>query len=378
MEPTVDACPGVLTLHQARDGHVARLRLPGGYVTRRQWVAVASLARDFGDGSLDLTSRGNVQVRGLAPEAAPALSARATLAGLLPSSVHDRSRNITASPLSGLGGRPPLRRLVRALDDAIVADPALAALPGRFLFAVDDGTGGASLARCDIGLMRAGRQVEMIIDGRRSGVRVPMSAAVFAATAAAQAAVAAGVGTRVWRIRDLPDKGATVAAAIGGRCGPPPADDDNRLSLGTGGTAGADVLVVAAPLGRLSTDQVALAGSLLRAGEVLRLTTAGRIVIPLGVRAALAVARLAGAGLLTDDSDTLSGVTACSGMACSRSVADVRALARPLPAWARTHWAGCARGCGVPPDAAAVVATGPESFLVGGRSMSLAMLAGAS
>ena len=139
----LDACPGILTLHPARDGHVARIRLPGGYVRRAQWAALAALAADFGDGCLDLTARGNVQLRGLQPTAAAELARRAAGAGLLPSGAHDRSRNITASPLSGLGGRRPLRRLVGALDAALIADPELAALPGRFLCAVDDGTGGA-------------------------------------------------------------------------------------------------------------------------------------------------------------------------------------------------------------------------------------------
>src|SRR5215470_383641 len=174
MPTTLDACPGVLTLYPARDGHVARIRLPGGYVSGRQWTALADLAGEFGDGGLDLTARGNVQLRGLSPGAAPGLARRATRAGLLPSGAHDRSRNITGSPLAGLGGRPPLRRLVRALDAAIVADAGLAALPGRFVFAVDDGSGGAGLAACDIGLRRAGRQVEMIIAGRLAGVRLPL------------------------------------------------------------------------------------------------------------------------------------------------------------------------------------------------------------
>jgi precorrin-3B synthase len=72
MPTTVDACPGVLTLHPARDGHVARIRLPGGYVSGRQWTALAGLAGEFGDGGLDLTARGNVQLRGLSPAAAAA------------------------------------------------------------------------------------------------------------------------------------------------------------------------------------------------------------------------------------------------------------------------------------------------------------------
>ena len=76
-----------------------------------------------------------------------------------------------ASPLSGLGGRPPLRPLVDALDAVLLRDAEFAALPGRFLFSLDDGTGGASLAACDVGLLLAGDAVELVIAGRLAGVR---------------------------------------------------------------------------------------------------------------------------------------------------------------------------------------------------------------
>jgi precorrin-3B synthase len=373
MQATVDACPGMLTLHPARDGDVARIRLPGGYVTSRQWSAIAALAREFGDGNVDITARGNAQVRGLRPGTAAAMASRAARAGLLPSGAHDRARNITASPLSGLGERPPLRGLVQALDAAIVADPKLAALPGRFVFAVDDGSGGAALARCDIGLRRTGRQAELFIAGRSAGVQLPIRAALRSAISAARAALVLGVGASIARIRDLPGGGTEVASAIGGAVGAAPPPDGGRLPLGAASVAERDVVVAGARLGRLTAAQMTLAGSLLHRADVLRLAAAGRIVIPLAVSPSTAAARLAGAGLLTTDEDTMSGVSACSGIACSRSVADVRALARPLPGHPLTHWAGCARGCGAPADADLIVATGPDNFLIGRQPVGVAI-----
>jgi precorrin-3B synthase len=388
--PVSDACPGILALHPARDGHVARIRLPGGYATGAQWAALAAMAAGFGDGHLDLTARGNVQIRGLAASAAAGLSRRAAQAGLLPSGAHDRSRNITASPLAGLGGRPPLVTLVRALDAAIVADRLLAALPGRFLFAADDGTGGAALGRSDIGLRLAGtqtgtaphaearraagagHQAELVVAGRLAGVRVPPGEVAAVLVTLARAAVTGGVGHAVSRVADLPGGGAGVAASAGGSLGPRVAAAEDRLPLGSCPAAGCPAVIVAARLGRLDGAQAGLIGELLEGAEVLRVAAAGRVVIPLAAgpeagAAAGALARLSSAGLLTSELDTLAGVTACSGTACHRAEVDVRALAQPLPGHHRTHWAACPRGCGRPPDADLVAAAGPGMFTVAGR-----------
>jgi precorrin-3B synthase len=400
----LDACPGLLTLHPARDGYVARIRLPGGYASGPRWRALAGLAATFADGCLDLTSRGNVQLRGLRAADGAALARRATTAGLLPSAAHDRARNITASPLAGLGGRAALRGLVSRLDAALLSDPGCAALPGRFLFAVDDGSGGAGLAGCDIGLRRCGEQVEVVVAGRRTGVRVPVGAGVPVAAAATRVAIARGVGASAARIADLPDGGESVAAAIGGALGAPAAAPDTRLPLGPAAQDATgphrtrpddETMVLAAPLGRLTVGQALLVTDLLRPREIVRVGLAGRLVIPLAPlagpaatgsvgtgsagtgsagtgsagtgSAGTAAARLAAAGLLVAEDDGRAGVTACSGAACRRSVADVRAVAAPVSGHPRTHWVGCARQCGRPPDAEAIIAVDASLFLAPGR-----------
>jgi precorrin-3B synthase len=451
VSPALDACPGVLTLHPARDGLVARIRLPGGYASAARWRALADLSRDFGDGCVDLTARGNVQLRGLRAADAEALAERTAAAGLMPSAQHDRARNITASPLAGLDGRPPLRSLVDALDAALLAGPEFAALPGRFLFALDDGTGGASLAACDIGLSYAavvpassclapagpasggpasgslapagpasggplsagaasagaawgrpaGDCFDLFIAGRHAGVCVPAAEAVAAVLAATRAALAAGVGDSVTRIAALADGGQSVAAAVGGALGAP-SRPDTRLPLGpalrpgagsgdshdrdrlgadsrpisvtimqdsypapTGGAGG--VVVVAARLGRLTGEQVEAIAGVVKPGEVVRVGVAGRLVVPLGGASGAALARLAAAGLIVSADDPMGDVTACSGTACHRSLADVRATAGPVPNYGKTHWAGCSRRCGCPPDAEPVVALDATRYRMPGE-----------
>lgn len=345
-----------------------------------RWQALARLARDLGDGHLDLTSRGNVQLRGIRDEAADELARRAAAAGLLPSVAHDRARNIMASPLAGLGGRPSLRLLVRRLDAVLLADPALAALPGRFLFSLDDGTGGSGLAGCDIGLRRVGEGVEVIVAGRRTGVHVRVRAAVTTAATAARAAVEAGVGSTAARIADLDAGGQAVAAAIGGRLGGPAGRSDTRLALGVaardpgppGGPSRELVTaVLAAPLGRLTSRQIELTAAALAGREAIRIGIAGRLVIPLDLTAAgldAVLAELARAGLIVSQGHELADVTACSGAACSRSLADVRAAAAPVPGHQRPHWSGCGRTCGLPPDAEPVIAADSRRYLIPGAA----------
>ncbi|HEY0000232.1 MAG TPA: sulfite reductase subunit beta, partial [Actinoplanes sp.] len=130
----VDACPGALRLHAAADGPLARVRLPGGMLSGAQLAVLGALARECGDGRLELTSRANVQLRALQGEDPTALAALLTQAGLLPSQTHETVRNIAAPPLAGA----LIRGLVQELDRALCADPELAALPGRFLFAIGE------------------------------------------------------------------------------------------------------------------------------------------------------------------------------------------------------------------------------------------------
>jgi precorrin-3B synthase len=364
---SADACPGILDLHEARDGHVARIRLPGGYVSAARLRTLAALAGRFGSGYVDLTARGNVQLRGIPAGQAGELARRAASAGLLPSAAHDRARNITASPLAGLAGHPGLRALVRALDRAVLADPGLAALTGRFLFSLDDGTGRAGLSGCDVGLRRHAGGTELILAGRLTGLRGPARQTLGRAIEAARAFLhQRGLAPGVMRLADLPGSGAPVAAVLGGTLGDRVPDVTIRLPLGRVPAAG-HVAVAAARLARLTVPQLTLLASLVRKGETARLAAAGRIVVPLAEPAGPVLPRLAAAGLLISDDESLSAVTACSGRSCARSLADVRSAATCVPGLAAVHCAGCSRRCGQPADAAAVVATSAGQFTLAGR-----------
>ncbi len=152
-----DRCPGVLRPWPAEDGALARIRVPGGRLSTSSLLALAAVAEEYGDARVHVTGRANLQLRGL-PLSEGALPEAVVTAieatGLLPSRAHDLARNVMTSPLTGLvGGLADLRPVTAALDARMLAEPALADLPGRFLFTLDDGRGDLADRHRDLGLV---------------------------------------------------------------------------------------------------------------------------------------------------------------------------------------------------------------------------------
>ena len=384
-----DACPGALQTHAAADGALARVRVPGGLLTGDRLRALAAAARELGDGALELTSRGNVQLRGLADGAGTELGERLAAAGLLPSAPHERVRNVLASALTGrVGGHLDVRPWVRALDAGICADPALTALPGRYLATLDDGRGDVAGLGGDVGLLAlSAAEVALTLAGTDSGLRVHPDHAVPVALAATRAFLdeRAAQGGTCWRLSELaggpervtsritlsssgrhrghvpsPRRVEPLPSLLGGASGPP------LVGTPVGTTRQDDglvALVAVVPLGRLAAEQADLLAGL---ADEVQLTPWRSVVVP-DLPDDSAAAELAAAGLVLDPGSAWSRVTACAGRpGCAKSLADVRADAAravaggALPAGgARQHWAGCERRCGRPRgEVVDVVATG--------------------
>lgn len=207
-----DRCPGVLRPWPAEDGLLVRLRLPGGRVGARALTDLAAVSGWYGDGRVHLTSRANLQVRGLPgdpadPARLPEHVVHALAAtGLLPSRRHDLSRNLMASPCTGrAGGRADLRPVVAELDRLLCALPALGELPGRFLFVLDDGRGDLVDRSCDLGLVALGPGHAQLRLGSRWGDVVALEEAAPALSRLALAFMAArGTGERAaWHVDEL-------------------------------------------------------------------------------------------------------------------------------------------------------------------------------
>ncbi len=354
-----DACPGALHLHQAADGALARIRLPGGMITPAQLESLAETAERFAAGILELTARGNLQVRGITDSAA--LAEAVAAAGLLPSPSHELVRNIVASPLSGrLGGRADVRPWVGELDHALQADPVLADLPGRFMFSIDDGTADVSGLAADVGVHVVDDDVALLLAGYDTGVRLDADEAVAAMiTVASRFAESRGTA---WRIREVNDRApllagfTPVSAAVPIPAPPRPPvgwieQDDGRVALGA-----------AVPLGVLSARQAQFVAAV----DAPVMITPWRSLLVGDLEEGLAdtsLRVLAPLGLVFDNTSPWLDVTACVGSpGCERSRADVRAeatrVAESGTVAGTVHYVGCERACGRPAVAEVLVATG--------------------
>lgn len=383
-----DRCPGVLKLHDALDGHLARVRLPGGRLTAAQLETLAAAAR-LGNGIVEITSRGNAQVRGLPGDCGADLADLLAANGLLPSIDHERARNVLASPVAG---RHPdavaeVDGVVEALDRELCADPALTALSGRFAFAVEDGSGVLAAQRADVtlaprraegtgvrveagdgaGIGAATRRSEPVVlalslGGAETDLSAPLpdAAAALALDAARACLDARGGDDRVWRIWDLDGGAARVAARLGAtiRGRAPRRGAARAMPVPPGRLAQRDgrVAVTALPpLGRLDPEQLdRLADLAADHGAEVRLApwrTLTLVDVP-AAAAPGAEGALQALGLVTDPASGWRGLSACAGMgACRRAIADVRAAAAEraavrAPDTPEEHWTACERRCG--------------------------------
>ncbi len=320
--PGTDRCPGVLRPHQAADGAMVRIRIPGGQTTGDALARLGELAAAYGTGLLQLTSRGSVQIRGLPQPLPEDFTEDIVAAGFLPSPSHERVRNVVASPLTGLhGGRADLRTMIADLDLALCAAPELAQLSGRFLFALDDGRGDVITSDFDLGYSARGPNGGTIIFGFE---RVPVGAAE---------AVPAVIKIAHRLLRE-------PRAPV-----PRPISGTPEIPLGTmGAHVGAMV-----PLGLLTPDQVAVVQRVSRRGPVVVTPWRG-LIVPY---AADQLAELATAGLVVEHGSPWTRLSACVGAPrCASGRIDTLALADRLARTAttlpRTHLSGCERRCGAP------------------------------
>ncbi|MGB5899614.1 MAG: ferredoxin--nitrite reductase [Geitlerinemataceae cyanobacterium] len=121
-----------------------RMRLPNGIITSEQMRTLGTILQRYGsEGSADITTRQNLQLRGIRIEDIPDIFDRMKQVGLTSiQSGMDNVRNITGSPVAGLDADElyDTRELVQQVQDTItnagVGNPEFSNLPRKFNIAI--------------------------------------------------------------------------------------------------------------------------------------------------------------------------------------------------------------------------------------------------
>ncbi|WP_296507283.1 precorrin-3B synthase [Rhodoferax sp.] len=333
-EPRIQGwCPGALRPMPSGDGLVVRVRPTLGRLTPLQAQGLAGLAQQYASPMLELTSRANLQLRGVCPDSYPALINGLRTLGLLDERADiEGRRNLLLSPFwTDSDGTPAI---CEALTLALAA-PDAPTLPGKFGFALDLGAPPVLRAgSADIRLERYGGQVLVFADGAPTGACVPLEQAAQTAMELARWFVASGgVVNGRGRMARLLQRQALPTRFTATPVPPAPAAVQPVGDSATG-------MVVGLEFGQLPADTLYQLASL----APLRLTPWRGLVME-GLHTAPALPEL-----ITNPHDARLRVMACTGApGCTQALGPTRALARflapLLPAGRTAHVSGCSKGC---------------------------------
>lgn len=420
------ACPTVTTPMQTGDGLLARI-IPQTAMSVDTFCALCAAAEKYGNGIMEVTQRGSLQVRGLTKESAPLF---ANAVASLDIGAEDGPPILT-SPLLGLDPSEPFdaTEFVVSLRQRLAANPLLKSLGPKVSVLVDGGgalhldTVAADIrlvavdsAQFQLGMAgNAGSAVQLgrVLVGeaaeRVEKVLVQIAELGPAARARDLAVVKerpdkghvrAGTprySTAHGGTRDcgMTDRGNSRGAASGGAAsggvasdsggmpndaGRPPANALAVHLLKTGGMARG----VALPFGHSTAEaltrfaRAAAAATAPNASSLIR-SAPGRALLVIGLTQA-GVDQLCKAaednGFVVNANDARRQVVACAGApACASAQLPTRQLAPDVARAARAflgtsnmvHLSGCSKGCAHPGPAALTI-IGPDSVILNGRA----------
>ena len=133
---------GLFYVAPNQDSYMCRLRMPGGIFSSHQFRGVADLAEQYGGGYTHVTTRANLQIRGIGPnDPLNVLMGVADLGILNRGAGGDNIRNITGSPLAGIDPQEliDVTPYCRAMHHHILNHRELNGLPRKFNIAFDGG-----------------------------------------------------------------------------------------------------------------------------------------------------------------------------------------------------------------------------------------------
>jgi precorrin-3B synthase len=375
-------CPSLVQPMASGDGWIARVKPSAAELTAEDVDAICLGALQFGNGLIDVTRRGNLQVRGLTEHSSAQLADALLARGLgNPDPAVERIRNVMTAPLAAWDPTAAFdaARIALRIEALLGISPSLQALPAKFGFAIDGG-----------GLLRLGDHAAdicvRVVDGRPALDLAggPVGALSRPKQAATDAVALAEAFVELTQGRaEPPRRMAHLIAEVGAeeivaRAGLtpialPPAEP---VALRVGYTRlpqeERGAVVAALPFGQIEAEKlrrIAMAG--LRYGDGRIRITPWRALAIAEVKAGEAahlMAALEEAGAILDTASPLLNVIACSGApACASAHAPTRddalALARAGAAdTVKLHVSGCAKRCAHPDTGMLTLVAGEDGY----------------
>lgn len=362
-------CPSLSQPMQTGDGLLARINPLGGRVSARQLAGLARAAERFGNGILEVTARGSMQVRGLRVESAAGLGTEVEALEIPARS----GLPVDINPLAGLDADEivdprPLAREIWQRSDALGLSKQL----GPKVSVTVDGGGTLRLGGliADVKLeAQTSASWLLRVGGASATARAlghfPPLDAAEATLRILQAVAECGPAARV---RDLSDAELATSSGRKPRTSLAPVAAE-RPPVGRFALAGGDqARGFALAYGQIAGKALAAFAEALGEEREIQLAP-GRGLIVLNVAQeddAALLAAAAGLGLVTDPADPRLSIAVCAGKpACAsahlttRSLADRLAVSRPdlLDGSFTLHVSGCQKQCACP--------SGPMVSLVG-------------
>ena len=327
------ACPSLDAPMQTGDGLLARLRIKGGRLSPAQLARIAALAAEHGNGLVEISARGNLQVRGLTPaSAAPFARAIEALIKI------ERGLVVETPPLAGddpteIDDPRPLAASIRA------AATLLSARLGPKVTVIVDGNGKLNLSplKADIRLTAIGSGQWACSVGGRSDVILRNDALMIT----------------LRHLRQIADLGMTARATDLPGAAARPRRIQSISPIGTIALRDTTATGIALPFG--SSDHTALAALAEAAthhGIAEFRLAPHHALLATGAPPGFAAAAEA-LGFVTTPDDNRTRISACIGSdGCASGHIPARAvaarLAPHLAPETSLHVSGCAKGCAHP------------------------------
>lgn len=339
-------CPGALRPMLAGDGWVVRIRPHASRLSPAQAAGIARLAECYGNGMMDITSRANLQLRGVRATSHDDLIDGLRVLGLIdPNKEVEAKRNLVVTPMWRAGDGT--LDIAAALANAL-SQPDAPSLPTKFGFAVDTGEHPVLQdTSADIRIERTSSGLFVRADGFATGARVTAEEAASTAIALAR-----------WYMTTLTDNPhCRRMATLAGQQPLPGAFQDPlpspfaapRWQVGPN----AHGCLVGIEFGQMSAQTLSALAECAGVGA-LRITPWRMLLIEGADHIPNA------SGLITRADDPLLRVVACSGAPqCQHATIDTRTVARAMAAYIPAdrvlHVSGCTKGCAHPKAALTLV-----------------------